>query len=175
MSSRGSTSFTFETKYHAFILTFIYHCESASNRNANCFLQFHDSFILYFVAGKVTLFWYHVLCYRSAAKVPMNMLGRSVQESNQNQSSVGTHSPPLLLSAGTSGESVAPSSSLDLDFLIGKAAKTQSSEKTGRPGGGGDSGGGGGGGGSSGGSDSRSGLGRSSALSDFINGMFINL
>ena len=105
-------------------------------------------------------------CYRPTAKVPMNMLSKSVQESSQNQPSVGSHSSPALLRAGTGSESVAGSSSLDLDFLVGKALKTQSSEKTGGPGVG-EGGGGGGGSGSS--------QGRSSALSDVLNGMFINL
>jgi len=102
--------------------------------------------------------------YRPTAKVPMNMLGKSVQESNQNQPSVGSHNSPALLRAGTGSKSAAASSNLDLDFLVGKALKTQSSEKTGGPGVGEDSGGGSGGG-----------QGRNSALSDIINGMFINL
>jgi hypothetical protein len=93
----------------------------------------------------------------------MNMLGKSLQESSQNQPSVGSHSSPALLRAGISSESVAASSNLDLDFLVGKALKTQSSEKTGGPGVGEDGGGGG------------SSQGRSSALSDVLNGMFINL
>jgi len=107
-----------------------------------------------------------VHCCRPTAKVPMNMLGKSVQESSQNQPSVGTHSSPAILHAGTSSESAAASSSLDLDFLVGKALKTQSSEKTGDPGVGEDGGGGGG---------SGSSQGRSSALSNILNGMFINL
>jgi len=95
----------------------------------------------------------------------MNMLSKSVQESSQNQPSIGSHSSLALVRAGTSSESVAASSSLDLDFLVGKAMKTQSSEKTCGPvvvedGGGGGSG---------------SGQGGSSALSDILNGMFINL
>ena len=94
----------------------------------------------------------------------MNMLGKSVKESSQNQPSVGSHSSPALLRAGTSSESVAASSSLDLDILVGKAMKTQSSEKTGGPVVGEDGGGGGG-----------SGQGGSSALSDIRNGMLINL
>jgi hypothetical protein len=95
----------------------------------------------------------------------MNMLGKTVQENSQNQSSVGIPSPPVLLSAGTGSESVAGSSGLDLDFLIGKAAKTRSSEKTGGPGGCQDGGDG----------DSGSGVGRSSALSTLLNGMVIYL
>jgi len=106
-----------------------------------------------------------VHCYRPTAKVPMNMLGKSVQESSQNQPSVGSHSSPALLRAGASSESVAASSSLDLDYLVGKAMKTQSSEKTGGPGVGENGGGDG----------SGSGQSRSSALSDILNGMFINL
>jgi hypothetical protein len=97
----------------------------------------------------------------------MNMLGKSVQESSQNQPSIGSHSSLALVHAGTSSESVAASSSLDLDFLVGKAMKTQSSEKTGGPVVGEDGGGGGGG--------SGSGQGRSSALSDIRNGTLINL
>jgi hypothetical protein len=91
----------------------------------------------------------------------MNMLGKSVQESSQNQPSVGSHSSLALHRSGTGSDSVAASISLDLDFLVGKAMKTQSSEKTGSPGLGED------------GSDSSQG--RSSALSDILNGMFINL
>jgi hypothetical protein len=98
----------------------------------------------------------------------MNMLGKSVQESSQNQPSVASHSSPASLRAGTVSESAAASSSLDLDFLVGKALKTQSSEKTDGHGVGEDSGGGVG-------SGSGNGQGRSSALSDIINGMFINL
>jgi len=96
----------------------------------------------------------------------MNMLGKSVQESSQNHPSVGSHSSPALLRAGASSESVATSSSLDLDFLVGKAMKTQNSEKIGGPGVGEDGGDG---------SVSGTGQGRSSALSDILNGMFINL
>lgn len=91
------------------------------------------------------------------------MVGKSVQESSQNQPSVVSQSSPTLLRAGTSSESAVASSSLDLDFLVGKAMKTQSSEKTGGPGFGEDGGGGG------------SGQGRISALSDILNGMLINL
>jgi len=98
----------------------------------------------------------------STAKVPMNMLGKSVQESSQNQPSVGSHSSPALLRAGISSENVAASSSLDLDFLVGKALKTQSSEKSGGPGVGEDGGGGG------------SSQGRSSALSDVLNGSLVD-
>lgn len=94
----------------------------------------------------------------------MNMLAKSAQESSQNQPSLGSHSSPVLLHTGTSSDNVAASSSLDLDFLVGKATKTQSSERTGGPGVGEDGGGG-----------SGSSQGRSSALTDFLNGMFINL
>ena len=103
-------------------------------------------------------------CYRPTAKVPINMVGKSVQESSQNQPSVVSQSSLTLLRAGTSSESSVASSSLDLDFLVGKAMKTQSSEKTGGPGFGEDGGSGGG-----------SGQGRISALSDILNGMLINL
>lgn len=99
------------------------------------------------------------------AKVPMNMLGKSVQESSQNRPSVGSHSSLALLRAGTSSESVAASSSLDLDFLVGKAMKTQSSEKTGGPGVGEDG---------AVGSVSSTGQGRSSALSDILNGSLVD-
>jgi hypothetical protein len=94
----------------------------------------------------------------------MNMLGKSVQESGQNHPSVGSHSSPTLLRSGTSSESAAASSSIDLDFLVGKTVKTQSSEKTGGPGVGDDGGGGSGGV-----------QGRTSALSDILNGMLINV
>jgi hypothetical protein len=93
------------------------------------------------------------------------MVGKSVQESSHNQPSVVSQSSPALLRAGTSSESAGASSSLDLDFL-GKAMKTQSSEKTGGPGVGEDGGGGGG---------SGSSQGRISAFSDILNGMLINL
>ena len=105
----------------------------------------------------------------------MNMLGKSVQESSQNQPSVGSHSSRALLYAGTSSESVAASSSLDLDFLVGKAMKTQSSEKIGGPGIGEGGGGCGGGGGGGGGGGSGSSQGSITALSDILNGMLINL
>jgi hypothetical protein len=94
----------------------------------------------------------------------MNMLGKSVQESSQNQPSVGRHSSPALLHAGTGSDSVAASSNLDIDFLVGKAMKTRSIEKIAGSGVGEDVGGG-----------SGSSQGRSSALSDILNGMFVNL
>ena len=81
-------------------------------------------FYFVFSCWQSDTFWYCVHCCRPTAKLPMNMLGKSVQESSQNQPSVGSHSSRALLYAGTSSESVAASSSLDLDFLVGKAMKT---------------------------------------------------
>jgi hypothetical protein len=96
----------------------------------------------------------------------MNLLSRTLPEGNQNHSSADTHSSPMSLGVKTSGDSVAASSSLDLDFLIGQDVKTGSSETTGGPGRGGGGSDGGGGGGS---------LGRSSTSSDLLNGMFVSL
>jgi len=138
-----------------------------SNRNKQAiFYTAIAHFYFVFSCKQSDAFWYCMHCYRPTAKVPMNMLGKSVQESSQNRPSVGSHSSLALLRAGTSSESVAASSSLDLDFLVGKAMKTQSSEKTGGPGVGEDG---------AVGSVSSTGQGRSSALSDILNGMFINL
>jgi hypothetical protein len=86
----------------------------------------------------------------------MNMLSKMFPEGSQNQSSTDIHSSPILLSVGTVSDSAAASSSLDLDFLIGKTMKTGSSGTTSGPGGGG------------GGDGSGN---RSSVSSDVLNGM----
>jgi hypothetical protein len=85
----------------------------------------------------------------------MNMLSKTFPEGSRNQSSTDTHSLPILLNVGTVSDSAVASSSLDLDFLIGKTVKTGSSSTAGGPGGGG----GGDGGGS-----------QSSTSSDVLNG-----
>jgi hypothetical protein len=55
----------------------------------------------------------------------MDMLRhRYVQESRQNQPSVGSHSSLALLYAGASSDTVAAFSSLELYFLAGKAKIT---------------------------------------------------
>jgi hypothetical protein len=86
----------------------------------------------------------------------MNMLNKTFPEGSQNQSSTDSHGSPILLSVGTSSNSAAASSSLDLDFLIGKTMKTGSNDTTSGPGGGGSGDGGGS---------------RSSTSSDLLNGM----
>jgi hypothetical protein len=124
--------------------------------------------------------WYHFFsfCYwqsntsafRPAVKVPMNLLSKTLPEGSQNQSSADTYSSPVSLGVTTSGASVAASSSLDLDFLIGQDVNTGSNETADGPGrgGGGSDGDGDGDGGGGGGSS----LGGSCTSSDLLNGMF---
>ncbi|PNF24162.1 hypothetical protein B7P43_G17364 [Cryptotermes secundus] len=87
----------------------------------------------------------------------MNMLSKMLPEGSQSQSSTDIHSTPILLSMRTITGSAAASSSLDLDFLIGKTMKTGSSGTTSGPGGGGDGG-----------------RNRSCASSDVLNGSLVN-
>jgi hypothetical protein len=93
----------------------------------------------------------------------MNQLSKTLPEVNQNQSSADTHSPSMSLGVTGSGDSVATSSGLDLDFLIGQDVKVGSNAITGGPGRGG---GGDGGGGS---------VARSSTSSQLLNGMSVYL
>ncbi|XP_069694970.1 ADP-ribosylation factor-binding protein GGA1 isoform X2 [Periplaneta americana] len=87
---------------------------------------------------------------RPAAKVPMNLLSKTTTEGSHNQSSADA-----LLTVGTGGgDAVSPTSSMDLDFLIGDAVKARSNEATSGPGDGGG--------------------GRSSTSSDLLNGSLVN-
>ena len=85
-----------------------------------------------------------IFCYRPVTKVPMNLLGSQTQTASDTQIS------PLLTNSGASGDATAPSSSFDLDFLIGETSKSKSNEVSSNLGGG-----------------------ENSVSSDFLNGNYI--